>query len=236
MTVRTVSRFYKTAAITEDGGRFVVQLDGKPVKTPHRAVLALPNRPLGEAIADEWSAQRDKIDPKSMPMTQLANTAVALGPEHHAKAAEQILAYGKSDLLCYRADAPEELVGRQAVLWDPLLDWADERLGARLAVVQGIAFVEQPATALLALEKAVWRYDAFGLVGLHAAATITGSLVLALALAEGRLSADKALELAQLDEIWQAEKWGLDAAAEARMAKLRTDLEAAHRFLRLLAA
>ncbi len=236
MTVRTVSRFYKTAAIAEDGGRFVVQIDGKPVKTPHRAVLALPNRPLGEAIAEEWSAQRDKIDPKSMPMTQLANTAVALGPEHHAKAAERILAYGKSDLLCYRADAPEELVGRQAVLWDPLLDWADERLGARLAVVQGIAFVEQPATALLALEKAVWRYDAFGLVGLHAAASITGSLVLALALAEGRLAAHEALELALLDEIWQAEKWGLDAAAEARMAKLRTDLEAAHRFLRLLAA
>jgi chaperone required for assembly of F1-ATPase len=236
VTVRTVARFYKTVTIAEDGGRFVVRLDGKPVKTPHRAVLSLPNRGLAEAVAEEWAAQRDKIDLKSMPMTQLANAAVALGPEHHAEAAERILAYGKSDLLCYRAEGPEELVRRQAVRWDPLLDWACEKLGARLAVGQGIAFVEQPAAALLALEKAIWRYDAFGLVGLHAAAAITGSLVLALALADGRVAAGEAFELAQLDEIWQAEKWGMDAAVEARMTKLRTDLEAADSFLRMLAA
>jgi chaperone required for assembly of F1-ATPase len=171
-----------------------------------------------------------------MPLTQLANTAIALVPERHAKAAEQILAYGKSDLLCYRADAPEELIRRQAAQWDPLLDWADATFGARLAVGQGIAFVEQPATALLALEKAVWRHDAFGLVGLHAAATITGSLVLALAMAEGRLAAGEAFALAHLDETWQAEKWGRDAAAIALEARLRTDLEAVERFLRLLAA
>jgi chaperone required for assembly of F1-ATPase len=236
VTVRTVSRFYKTVAVAEYGDGFVVHLDGKPVKTPHRAVMALPSRALAEAVAGEWAAQQGKIDPKSMPLTQLANTATALLPDHRAKAAEQILAYGKSDLLCYRAEAPEELILRQAAQWDPLLDWADRNLGARLAVGQGIAFVEQPAASLLALEKAVWRYDAFGLVGLHAAATITGSLVLALALAEGRLTAAHALELAQLDETWQAEKWGQDAAAEARVAKLKTDLEAAERFLRLLAA
>jgi chaperone required for assembly of F1-ATPase len=204
VTVRPVSRFYKTVAVAEDGGRFVVHLDGKTVKTPHRAVLALPNRPLAEAIAAEWADQHEKIDPKSMPMTQLANTAIALVPEHRAKAAEQILAYGKSDLLCYRAEAPEELIRRQAARWDPLLDWAGERFGTRLAVGQGIGFVEQPAAALLALEKAVWRYDAFGLVGLHAAVALTGSLVLGLALSEGRLAAGAALELAQLDEIWQA--------------------------------
>ena len=236
MTVRTVSRFYKTVAVAEDGGRFVVQLDGKPVKTPHRNVLALPNRPLAEAVAAEWSDQREKIDPKSMPMTQLANTALALLPEHRAKAAQQILAYAKSDLLCYRAEGPDELIMRQAAQWNPLLDWAEERFGARLAVGQGIAFVEQPAVALLALENVVWRYDAFGLVGLHAAATLTGSLLLALALAEGRLAAGETLELAQLDEIWQAEKWGRDTAALAREAHLRRDLEAAERFLRLLAA
>ena len=236
MTVRPVSRFYKTAAVAEDAGRFVVQLDGKPVKTPHRAVLALPNRVLAEAIAAEWSAQLEMIDAGSMPLTQLANTAIALVPEHRSKAVEQILAYGKSDLLCYRAEAPDELIRRQAALWDPILDWADAALGARLAIGQGIGFVEQPAASLLALEKAVWRHDAFGLVGLHAAATTTGSLVLALALAEGCLTAGKALELAHLDEIWQTEKWGRDTAAEARSVKLKTDLEAAERFLRLLAA
>lgn len=236
MTVRTVSRFYKTVAVVQDGESFVVHLDGKPVKTPRRAVLALPNRLLAEAIAEEWAAQHDKIDPKSMPLTQLANTAIALVPEHHAKAAEQILDYGKSDLLCYRAEAPAELVHRQAAQWDPLLDWADDMFDARLVTGQGIAFIEQPAASLLALEKAVWRRDAFGLVGLHAAATTTGSLVLALALAEGRLAAGEVLALALLDETWQAEKWGRDAAAVAHEARLRTDLEAAERFLRLLAA
>ena len=236
MTVRPVSRFYKTVAVAEDGGCFVVQLDGKAVKTPLRSVLALPNRALADAVAEEWAVQEKKVDPKSMPFTQLANTAIALLPEHRAKAAEQILAYGKSDLLCYRAETPEELVRRQAEQWDPLLDWVDTTLGARLAVGQGIAFVEQPAVALLALEKAVWRYEAFGLVGLHAAAALTGSLVLALALAEGRLAAGEALALALLDESWQAEKWGRDAAEAAREARLRTDLQAAERFLRLLAA
>jgi chaperone required for assembly of F1-ATPase len=236
VTVRTVSRFYKSVAVAEDGGRFVLHIDGKPVKTPHRALLALPNRALAEAIAEEWLAQRDKIDPKSMPLTQLANTAIALVPEHRSKAAEQILAYGKSDLLCYRAEAPDELIGRQAADWDPILNWADAALGARLAIGQGIGFVEQPAASLLALKKAVWRHDGFGLVGLHAAATATGSLVLALALAEGRLTAGEALELAHLDETWQAEKWGHDAAAEARLVKLKTDLQAAERLLRLLAA
>ncbi|MGD0144111.1 MAG: ATP12 family protein [Rhizomicrobium sp.] len=236
MTVRTVSRFYKVVAVAEHDGHFVVHLDGKPVKTPHRAILALPNRSLAEAVADEWAAQRDKIDPKTMPLTQLANTAIALLPEHHAKAAERILAYGKADLLCYRAEAPEDLVRRQVARWNPLLDWADATFGARLVVGQGIGFVEQPARALLALEQAVWQRDAFGLVGLHAAATISGSLVLALALAEGRLAAGEALALAQLEERYQAEKWGRDAAAAAREARLETDLEAAERFLRLLAA
>jgi chaperone required for assembly of F1-ATPase len=171
-----------------------------------------------------------------MPLTQLANAAIALLPEHRAKAAERILAYGKADLLCYRAETPEELVQRQAAQWDPLLDWADATFGARLAVGKGIAYVEQPAEALLALEKAVWRHDSFGLVGLHTAATISGSLVLALALAKVRLDAGEALAVALLDETWQAEKWGLDTASMARHTRLRTELEATERFLRLLAA
>jgi chaperone required for assembly of F1-ATPase len=236
VTVRTLSRFYKTVAVAEDGAGFVVHLDGKPVKTPHRAVLALPNRALGDAVAEEWASQREKIEPRSMPLTQLANAAIALLPEHRAKAAERILAYGKADLLCYRAETPEELVQRQAAQWDPLLDWADATFGARLAVGKGIAYVEQPAEALLALEKAVWRHDSFGLVGLHTAATISGSLVLALALAKVRLDAGEALAVALLDETWQAEKWGLDTASMARHTRLRTELEATERFLRLLAA
>ena len=211
MTVRTISRFYKSVAVGENGGRFFVLLDGKPLKTPHRAVLALPKIALAEAIAEEWAAQKEKIDPKSMPLTQLANTAIALVPEHRGKAAEQILAYAKSELLCYRAEAPDELIKRQAEQWDPLLDWADAALGARLATGHGIAFVEQTGESLLALEKGrvaarcVWACGPPCRGHAHRLAR------------PGARTGRRPIEglggmaLAQLDETWQAEKWGRDA-------------------------
>jgi len=228
-----MKRFYKDVSVAEESGAFHVLLDGKPVKTPSRKTLAVPTRTLAEAIAEEWRAQGETVELAQMFVTRLATAGADANRGHIA---EQILAFGKSDLLCYRAEAPRELAVRQAEVWNPLLDWAHQNYGARLAVSTGIVFVEQPAEALLALEKAVWDRDDFALAALHAASSITGSLVLALALAERRLTAGEAFAVSRLDETFQAEKWGQDAEAEARAARLAGELAAAERFLRSLDA
>jgi chaperone required for assembly of F1-ATPase len=236
MTQRRAERFYKSVTVAGQEGAFVVQLDGKPVKTPDRTPLSLPTRALAEAVAGEWRAQGTKIDPLAMPLTRLANTTAARVPGKRAEIVAQVLAFGRTDVLCYRAEAPAGLVALQAASWDPLLDWADATHGARLAAAAGLAFVEQPAGARLALEKAVSRYDDFALTALAVAASICGSLVLALALADGRLESDEAFALAHLDETWQAGKWGRDPEAEARATRSWAELAAAERFLRLLSA
>lgn len=230
-----MKRFYKevSASAAADGGHAML-LDGKPVKTPQRALLKLPNLPLAEAIADEWRGQGETIDPRSMPLTRLAFAAIDTVSANRGSVAEQVLRFGKSDLLCYRAEAPPELVARQTAAWDPLLDWLAETHGARLSTGAGIAFIEQPPDALLALEQAVWRHDDLALAGLHSAATITGSLVLALALSSARVTAADALALAMLDEDFQAEKWSRDPEEEMRRARLLCSLSTADRFLRLL--
>lgn len=234
MAEHKIKRFYKDVSVAEEGGGFAVLLDGKLLKTPSRSAYALPSRMLADAIAAEWRAQGKEIDPAAMPLTRLVNTAIERVPVHRAPVAEEALALGKSDLLCYRADTPQSLIARQAEHWDPLLDWLFGRYGARLAVGQGIAFVDQSAEALLALEEAVWKLDDFRLTGLSAAASILGSLVLGLALAEGRLDAAEAFRLATLDEVFQAEQWGKDAEAEARQERLKGELTGIERFLRLL--
>jgi chaperone required for assembly of F1-ATPase len=230
-----MKRFYKQVSATAapDGG-YTVLLDGKPIKTPARTTLILPSPALAEAIADEWRGQGETIDPRSMPLTRLAFAAIDTVAQDRARVAERVLCFGRSDLVCYRAEAPPELVARQTSVWDPLLEWLAEMHSARLLVGAGISFVEQPADALLALEQIIWRHDDFALAGLHSAATITGSLVLALALSSGRVSAAEALMLAMLDEDFQAEKWGRDAEAEQHRAQSLADLSAAERFLRLL--
>lgn len=234
MAQRRIRKFYRDASVGEDDGRFAVLLDGKPVKTPSGSPLLLPSRALAEAVAEEWRTQAETVDPATMPLTRLANTALERVPLDRAPVAEQTLALGKSDLLCYRAEAPDALAARQAESWNPLLDWLAEHCGARLAVVQGVTFTDQPAEALMALEQAVWKKNDFALTGLSAAATILGSLVLALALAEGRLDAGEAFRLATLDEAFQAEQWGMDVAAKARLDGLEAELAAVERFLRLL--
>jgi len=228
-----MKRFYKDASVAGEGGAFRVLLDGKPVKTPSRDVLAVPTRALADAIADEWRAQAEAIDPKAMPLTGLAMAAI---DGVAAERAAQALAFAKSDLLCYRAGEPVELVSRQASAWDPLLDWVAGRHGAQLSVATGIMFVDQPAEALAALERAVAGLGPFHLMGLHSAAAITGSLVLALALAEGRVSGADAFAASRIDEAFQAGKWGADAEATAREAHIEAELAAAGRFLRSLDA
>jgi chaperone required for assembly of F1-ATPase len=228
-----VAKFYKTVAVGDEDGAFVVRLDGRPVKTPARALLALPTLKLAEAVAEEWRSQEETLDPTTMPLTRMAYAAIDTVSQHRARIADEILGYGGSDLLCYRAEAPQALVARQVEAWNPLLDWAAERFGARLAVGAGIAFVEQSKESRDAFAVAITARDDFALVALHGAASLTGSLVLGLALAEERLSAEEAFALSRLDETFQSEAWGRDAEAEARGARLGRELAAIERFLRL---
>lgn len=228
-----VAKFYKVVETAQDGGAFVVRLDGKPVKTPARVLLALPTKKLADGIAEEWRAQTDVLAPTTMPLTRFAYAAIDVAPTHRARLLEETLAFGKSDLLCYRADAPAALVARQNEAWSPLLDWAAQRFGARLRTGTGIAFVDQSAESQTALAKAAEGRDDFALIGLHSASSITGSLVLGLALVEGRLKAPEAFALSCLDETFQAEAWGRDAEAEARAARLGAELAAIERFLSL---
>jgi chaperone required for assembly of F1-ATPase len=235
MTQRTISKFYKQVSISEQDRAFVVLLDGKPVKTPGRAVVALPSRQLADAVAQEWREQGEKIDPTAMPLTGLANTAIDHLPAQRDAVVSHIVRFGRSDLLCYRANTPAELVARQSDAWDPLLAWAAETHGASLAVGMGVAFIEQPEAVVLALENEVRSRNDFALAALNLAVSLTGSLVLALALAEGHLGADEAFAAATVDEVFQAEKWGRDAEADARRARVAAELGGAERFLRFLA-
>jgi chaperone required for assembly of F1-ATPase len=232
-----MKRFYKgvTASASPDGG-YTVLLDGKAVKTPKRALLSLPNLALAEAVAEEWRGQGETLDTQTMPLTRLAFAAIDAVTPERAEIRKQVLKYAETDLLAYRAEEPPELVTRQARLWDPLLDWAAETYGARLETGCGIRHVAQPPEAISALGQALARYDEFELAALHTATTITGSLILALALTEEEVSADEAFAAATLDETFQAEKWGRDAEAEQRRERLLSELTAAERFLRLLEA
>lgn len=228
-----MKRFYKDVSVAEEGGVYSILLDGKLVKTPVKNALAVPTHALADAIAEEWRAQNEIIDTQSMPLSALAMGAIDSAADARA---DQALAFAKSDLLCYRAAEPAELVARQAAAWDALLDWAAERYDARLAVATGIVFVDQPPDALAALERAMQGRGAFHLTAIHSTAAITGSLVLALALAEGHLNAAEAFAASRIDEAFQAEKWGADAEAEARAARLSGELAAIERFLRALDA
>jgi chaperone required for assembly of F1-ATPase len=222
-------RFYKDVSIADqaDGG-FSITLDGKPVRTPARQVLAVPTRPLAELLVHEWDAQRDIIDPSTMPVTRLINTALDGVATDTQAVFEDILRFSSSDLLCYRADGPELLVKRQADLWDPVLDWASDDLGARFILIEGVIHQEQPREAIAAFGVTLRRHDnAFSLAVLHTMTTLTGSALLALAFAERHLTMDEVWSLAHLDEDWTIEHWGSDEEAEQRRAKRFEDFKAA---------
>jgi chaperone required for assembly of F1-ATPase len=228
----TRARFYRDVSVASQGQGYRVLLDGKPIQTPAGADLAIPTRALANAIADEWRSQREKVRPDTMILTKLANTAIDRVAVHRLTAIAQILGIARSDLLCYRAEGPDALVELQHRVWDPILDWAKARFGATLACTTGIGFVEQAPESLAALERAIDEYDSFGLSGLQAAATSLGSAVIALALAEQRLSAEEAFAAAQLDENYQADKWGRDSEAEQRRLNKQVELLEITRFLK----
>lgn len=224
-------RFWKAARAEAlpDGG-FTVMLDARRVKTPAKADLILPTRALAEAMAAEWDAQQGQIDPRSMPLTRAANSAIDKVAAQQDEVAALIAAYGGSDHLCYRATGPEMLVKRQAEAWDPLLAWAGEALGAPLKVASGIVHVDQPPGSLAALTARVAALTAFELAALHDLVALSGSLVLGLAVAEGAIEPDRAWALSRIDEDYQAELWGRDEEAAESAELKRTAFLQAHRF------
>ena len=228
-----MKRVYKKVAVRAAEGGFAVMLDGRPVRTPGRKMLVVPSRALAEAIAGEWRAQGDKVEPRSMPLTRLASTALDLVGQRRPAIVDEIAAYAMTDLVCYRADAPAELKARQHEVWQPLLDWAAARYGAALVVTAGVVPRPQPPEALAALRRAVEAYDDMALVALHAATAAAGSLIVALALLDGHIDAAEAFAISQLDETFQIERWGEDAEAARRRAALRDDLAQTAEFHRL---
>jgi chaperone required for assembly of F1-ATPase len=219
----------------QSGDGFRLLLDGKAVKTPKSRVLAVPSRALAEALAAEWNALEDKLDPEALPLTRLANTAVDGTAENRALMLDDLSRYADGDLICYRAEAPEALVAREAAAWDPLLAWARETLGAGLVVASGVVHRPQAPEAIVALRAAAAGFDDFALTAAHLAIGLTGSVVIGLALAKGRLTAEEAWAAATVDETFQAEIWGVDAEAKARADRHLGALRSAERFLRLLA-
>ncbi len=220
----------------EDADLFEVRLDDRSVRTPLRRPLHVPSATLAEAIADEWDAQAEDIDVETMPHTRIAATAVDRANEDPEGYADQIAAYAETDLICYRAPSPTELVARQSKAWEPLLAWTRETLSAELSVTDGLLPIEQAPDAVARLRDAVGAHDPFELAALGVATSASGSIVVALALSHGRLDAETAFEVSQLDESYQTEIWGEESEAETRRQILRADIDCASSFLSLLRA
>jgi chaperone required for assembly of F1-ATPase len=223
-------RFYKSVAVTNQLG---IALDGRNVKTPLKAALVLPTRPLAEAVAAEWDAQVDVINPHAMPLTKLANTAIDRATAEKSKIAAEILEFAGSDMVCYRADSPAGLVLRQTTHWDPVIAWAKADLSVDFTTVNTITHKRQPPAALQALEAYIKLLDPFSFVTVHNLTTLTGSALLAAMVAIGKIPADAAWLAANADEDWQVETWGEDDEAMARRAGRLNEFSACVRFVNL---
>lgn len=224
-------RFYREVGVgvdaTNDSGRFTIELDGRTVKTPARKLLSLPTQAAAELVATEWRDQVEVINPGKMPVTRLVNSALDGVANEIDAVLDDIVKFAGTDLVCYRADTPQSLVDAQAGKWDPVLQWAADTIGARFILVEGIIHREQPAPAIEAYAQALSRYrDPLALAALHTITSLTGSALLALALAEGRLSAEDVWTAAHADEDWNIAQWGSDAEAEARRAHRWQDMKA----------
>jgi len=228
-------RFYADVAVAPQDSGFVVRLDGKPVRTPGRALLLLPTERAAQLVADEFAAQGETLDLGSMPTYRLVNTAIDGVANDPQAVLEDILRFSSSDLLCYRADAPDSLVRRQNEAWDPVLDWARTALGARFNLAEGVIHVEQPRESIAVLGVHLGqRAEPLRLASLHVMTTLTGSALLALAVDFGELDAEAAWNAAHVDEDFQAEFWGQDADAIARRASRKRDMLAAANLLRAI--
>lgn len=236
MTGWTAKRFWKAATAETAPGGWEVRLDGRPVRTAAKAPLVLPTAALARAVAAEWDAQGATIDPAAMPLTRAANSAIDKVTPQREEVVAMLAAYGETDLLCHRAEAPEELVRRQAEAWDPLLSWAAAALSAPLIPTTGVIGVPQPAESLARLRAEVDALDPFELTAFHDLVALPGSLVLALAALRGQAPAEALWQASRVDERWQEELWGSDEEAARAAALKRRDFLQAMRFLDLLHA
>lgn len=228
-----MKRFWKAADVTREGDGWGVSLDGRPLRTPARAVLNVPGEALARAIAAEWNGVESEIDPRDLPLTGLANAAVdRVAPDREAFAAG-LARYAEADLACYRAEGPPALVERQSAAWDPLLDWARRRFDVDFRSTSGLVHVPQPPATVDRLGHAVAALDAFRLAGLSPLATIGGSLVAALAIIEQAITPENAWKAVSVDERWQLDQWGADAEAEQALANRQREFLAAAQFVEL---
>ncbi|WP_298919215.1 ATP12 family protein [uncultured Roseobacter sp.] len=211
-------RFWTSAEAVEGEGGYAITLDTKPVKTPAKKALVVPTRRLAAAIAAEWDAQQEYVDPTTMPFTRTANAALDKVALQHAEVADMLADYGDSDLLCYRADQPAELVARQAEQWDPMLAWASTVLGVTLEPRSGVMHQPQDSAALARLRAQVHALTDFELAAFHDLVSLSGSLILAFAAAQDVKTSKAIWDISRLDELWQAEQWGADEDAEAAAA------------------
>ncbi len=230
-----MKRFWRDVAVSGDGP-FGVMLDGRPVRTPAKAMLAVPTRALADAVAGEWAAVEGTVKPDAMPMTGLANAAIDLINADVAGHAARLAAYAGSDLVCYRAEGPEGLVARQAAAWDPIVDWARARFDRGFVVTAGLMPVAQPAGTVERAAAALAGLDAFGIAACAHLVPISGSALLVLALVEGVIDVEAAFAAASVDEIWSEERWGQDDEATAMLAARGEAFRSAHRFLVLARA
>lgn len=224
---RLPNRVYTDVTVEPLDDGWTVLLDGRTIRTPAKAVFRVAAKPLAEAIAAEWEAQGKRVDPSTMPLSRLANTAIDRVAGREAAVAKEIAGYAGSDLLCYRADQPEGLVARQRSAWDPVLAWSRDAMGAEFVTVAGIVHRDQPAAALEIVHRELKDEDALSLSALHTITTLTGSAILALALARCALTSDEVWAAAHVDEDWQVSQWGEDAEAAARRAVRRKEFDAA---------
>jgi len=229
-----MKRFYKQAGVAPVADGHGVTVDDRLVRTPGKRDLVVPSAALAAAIAAEWEAQQREIRRETMPLTRLAGVTIERNSTEREAVVRQVAHYAGTDLVCYRATNPQALAARQQAVWQPLIDWALERYGAQLLVTSGVIPTSQPAASLAAFTKVVVGHDDFSLTALHAATTACGSLVIALALLEGRLDAGEAFAASQLDESFQIEAWGEDGEQAKRRAALATEIVAAAQFISLL--
>lgn len=229
-----MKRFWKQARVEQVEGGWLVKLDERPVRTPARRLCVVPVAGMADGIADEWNAQKERIDPLSMPLTRAASTCLDRVAPEFDSVRRSVAAYGGTDLLCYRAPEPAELAFRQARAWDPMLDWAAQTLGARLVVGHGVMHIAQPPEAVERLAAEVRALDVWELTALTELTALSGSLVLGLAVLHGRLSGPEAWALSRLDEQWNIEQWGEDAEASRHTTGREAEFLASVRLLRLL--
>ena len=229
-----MKRFYKDVTAAEKDGRYQILLDNRPVKTPGRNALLLPTDALAEAVAEEWQVQGEEIDLVSMVMTGFANAAIDHVQGKREAFAAPIIAYGETDMLCYRAESDSAQAEEQTREWEPLLQWLEAHYGVPFIRVEGIIHQTQPDESLKKIADAVLSYDDFTLAAMNPLTTISGSVLSVLALLEGHMSAEQLWPLVNLEELWQVEQWGEDFEARETREKKRVQFMAAARFYELL--